>query len=507
MDRFASSRQLSRTGMKMNRKGIWDPTDRLKTLRRAAGMLLVLLLTGCAAVGPDYVPPEVEAPQEWKASLQEGVRPETDPDTLAAWWSVLNDPMLTDLIREALHGNLDLKQARARIREARARRSINRASLFPVLDGAGAYNRFQQSENSGDVRTRDVYDVYAVGFDAGWEVDIFGGVRRAVEAADANVEAREADLRDVWVSLAAEVAFNYVEARTYQARLRVAETNLTAQQKTYDLAKSRFKAGLSNELAVNQARYNLEDTRSQIPTLRTNLEQTRNRLAVLIGKEPGSVHGLLEEPRPIPVNPPTVAVGVPAEALRRRPDVRSAERRLAAQTARIGAATADLYPKFRLSGSIGLESLTPGNLFEAASKIWSFGPSFSWRLFDAGAIRGNIEVQTALQEQALLAYESTVLTALEEVENAMTAYMQEQLRRVSLLEAAQAARQAVHLSEQQFKAGLIDFTSVLDAQRSQLSFQEQLAQSEGRVSANLITLYKALGGGWSPLQTDKPVAE
>lgn len=477
----------------------------LNALIHTASLFLLLIMTGCAAVGPDYVPPKADSPTDWETPLKKGLASESvDPDTLASWWSVLDDPTLTHLIKEALKGNLELKKARSRIREARARRSISRAPLFPTLYGEGSFTRYQESENSSDGTTGDFY---AAGFDAGWEIDIFGGIRRSLEAADAMVEAREADLRDVWVSLAAEVAINYVETRTYQARLEVAETNLTAQRKTYELAKSRFKAGLSNELAVNQARYNLEDTRSQIPTLRTGLEEAKNRLAVLMGKEPGALHGLLGAPRSIPVNPPTVAVGVPAEALRRRPDIRSAERQLAAQTARIGEATADLYPKFRLTGSIGLESLTSGSLFEAASKTWNFGPSFSWRLFDAGAVRGNIEVQTELQEYFLFVYESTVLTALEEVENAMTAYVEEQLRRVSLVEAAQAAQQAVHLSEQQFKAGLTDFTSVLDAQRSQLSFEEQLAQSEGRVSANLITLYKALGGGWSCLKANKAAAE
>lgn len=473
-------------------------------LKTGISLFLILLLSGCAAVGPDYVPPNADAPDTWEAPLADGLRGKgPDAEILAAWWNVLEDSTLNHLIEASLKGNLDLKQAETRIREARARRTISQASLFPTLDGTGAFTRSRQSRNSG---TGNTQNLYAAGFDAGWEIDIFGGIRRGVEAADADLEAREANLRDVWVSLASEVALNYVETRTYQARLGVAKANLTAQQKTYDLASSHFKAGLSNELAVNQARYNLEDTKSRIPMLKTGLEEAKNRLSVLTGKAPGSVNSLLAEPRPIPVNPPTVAVGVPAETLRRRPDVRKAERELAAQTARIGEATADLYPKFRLAGSIGLESFSSGDFFDVTSKIWGFGPSFSWRLFNAGAIRANISVQTALQEQALLNYEAVILNALEEVENAMIAYAQEQLRRVSLVEASRAASRAVHLSEQQYRSGLIDFTSVLDAQRSQLSFQEQLAISDGTVTGNLVRLYKALGGGWSPL-TDEPTLQ
>jgi len=290
-----------------------------------------------------------------------------------------------------------------------------------------------------------------------------------------------------------------VEARTYQATLAVAEANLKAQQETYQLTRWRYEAGLSDELAVDQARYNLESTRSQIPTLRTGLEGAKNRLAVLAGEPPGTVHGELAESRPIPVIPLEVAIGVPADALRHRPDVRQAERELAAQTARIGVATADLYPKFTLKGSIGLEALSLGNLISTGSRAFSIGPRITWPIFDAGAIRQNIEVQSALQEQALIQYEAVVLSALEEVENALVAYANEQVRRQSLLEAAQAAEQTVNLARTRYASGLIDFQVVLDAERSLLSLQSQLAESDGAVTSNLITLYKVLGGGWIPL--------
>jgi len=261
----------------------------------------------------------------------------------------------------------------------------------------------------------------------------------------------------------------------------------------------RFEAGLSDGLAVEQARYNLENTRSQIPTLRTGSEQAMNRIAVLLGEQPGTVHTELEQYKPLPVTPLEVAVGVPADVLRRRPDVRRTERELAAQTARIGVATADLYPKFKLSGSIGLEAFSSGNLVSSGSRTLSGGPSITWRIFDVGAIRQNIEVQSALQEQYFIAYEAAVLSALEEVENAIVAYAEEQNRRQSLTETTRAAQRAVDLAQYKYKAGLADFSNVLDAQRSLLSFQDQKAQSDGTVTSNLVRLYKALGGGWTSL--------
>ena len=453
----------------------------------------MVLLAGCATVGPEYVLPEIKAPATWYTELNDGLTAEAvDPRTLARWWTTFDDPVLSDLIERSVTGNLDLKQAGARVREARARRGISQADRFPTLDVSGSVTKKRSSQGTG----RET-KLYMTGFDAGWEIDIFGGVRRSVEAADADIAASQASLRDVLVSLTAEVALNYVEARTFQTRLAVAGENLKAQQETFDLIESRYQAGLSDELAVQQARYNLESTRSRIPTLRTGLEAAKNRLAVLMGQAPGSVHALLAGHQPVPVTPPAVAVGVPSETLRRRPDIRKAEHELAAQTARIGVATAELYPRFRLAGSIGLESIRAANLFRSASRFWSFGPGVSWNIFDAGAIRREIEVQSALQEQYVVAYEAAVLTALEEVENTLTTYAEELLRREDLTDAVDAAQQAAQISQDKYKAGLVDFSNVLDAQRSLLSFQDQLAQSDGAVTSNLISLYKALGGGWT----------
>jgi len=339
----------------------------------------------------------------------------------------------------------------------------------------------------------------AAGFDAGWELDVFGGVRRSVEAAQANLEATQDDLHDVMVSLLAEVALNYVEVRTYQARLAVAGANIKAQEETYQLNRSRYQAGIIDDLVVQQSLYNLEYTRSIIPMLQTGLEAAKNRLAVLLGEKPGEIHQELAEKKPIPMLPVTVAVGIPAETLRHRPDIRRAERNLAAQTARIGVATAELYPKFRLMGTIGLESISTGDFLESASRTWSIGPGISWNIFHGGAIRQNIKVQSALQEQAMIQYESAVLKAQEEVENVLVAYDKEQRRRESLARATDAARRAVLLARDQYQAGLVDFSNVLMAQRSLLSFQDELAQSEGAVVSNLVRLYKALGGGWKSL--------
>jgi NodT family efflux transporter outer membrane factor (OMF) lipoprotein len=470
------------------------------TSRASSLTLLLLLFTGCTTVGPDYVPPEVSASAHWAADLEGGMTPEQiDPQTLAHWWTTLNDPILSSLIERAVAGNLDLKEARARVREARARRGITEADRFPTIDATGSARSSRSSEETGGGGERKLY---AAGFDATWELDLFGGKQRAVDAAEAGLQASEEDLRDVLVSLLAEVALNYVEVRSFQTQLSIAEVNLDAQEETHNLTQWRFQAGLTTQLDVEQAKYSLEQTRAQIPVLQTGLVQAKNRLALLLGQQPGFLEEALGARRAIPSTPLEVAVGVPADVLRQRPDVRRAERQLAAQTAQVGVATADLYPKLSLLGSIGLEALSLGNLFSAGSRTHSIGPTVAWPVFDAGAIRSNIKVQSALQEQALSKYEAAVLTALEEVENAIVAYADEQQRRQSLSEAAQAAQHAVDLAQIQYSSGVIDFSNILIAQRSLFALQDQLAVSESEVTSNLISLYKALGGGWTSLVPD-----
>ncbi|NWG03931.1 MAG: efflux transporter outer membrane subunit [Syntrophaceae bacterium] len=495
-------------------------TNFLRSMSWLPVVFVILVLTGCATVGPDYVPPEISVPKDWYTQLKGGLTTgEMDPQTLAEWWKILNDLELSSLIDRATLNNLDLKKALARVREARARRGMAKADLLPTFDATGSaswtYAKTRSSNDtisssssktstSTNIRTSTStasQGLYAASFDAGWELDIFGGVRRSVEAAEADLQVSEEDLRNVLVSLLAEVVSNYVAVRTYQARIAVAEANLETQAETYQLTQWGYEAGLNDELTLQQARYNLESTRSQIPTLCTGLEEAMNRIAVLLGEQPGKVHAEMKKQEPIPVPPLKVAVGVPADVLRRRPDVRQAERQLAAQTARIGVATADLYPKLTLSGSIGLEALSSSTLSSRGLTVTG-GPQVTWAIFKAGAIRQNIEVQSALQEQYLIAYETAILSALEEVENALVAYAEEQKRRQSLSEAAQAAQKTVELAQKKFQAGLTDFSNVLEAQRSLLSFQDQLVQSEGSVTSNLVRLYKALGGGWTSLTPD-----
>jgi NodT family efflux transporter outer membrane factor (OMF) lipoprotein len=480
---------------------ILQETTFIGRVLRLCEALSMLALTGCT-VGPDYVPPNTAAPAAWHTQLDGGLAcEEINPQALASWWAALDDPVLTHLMERAVAGNLDLKNAWARIREARARRGVARGVLFPTLDATGSATASHTDTDAGADTSREVY---AASFDAGWELDVFGGVRRSVEVVEADLQASQEDLRDVLVSLLAEAALNYVEVRTFQARLAAAEASLEAQGETYQLTLWRCQAGLDDELAVQQARYNLENTRSQIPALRTGLEGAMNRIAMLLGEQPGKVHGDLEEPEPIPVPPSKVAVGVPADVVRRRPDVRRAERELAAQTARVGVATADLYPKLTLNGSVGLETLNGPS--SSSTRTVSGGPRISWAIFNA-AVRPGIEVQSALQEQALIQYEAAVLSSLEEVENALVAYAQEQQRRENLQEATQAAQAAVELARQKYQAGLTDFSNVLDAERSVLSFQDQLTQSSGTVTSNVIRLYKALGGGWTSMALAPPAPE
>ncbi len=462
--------------------------------------LAAVVLAGCA-VGPEHVPPATAVSAAWHSELKDGLSAESvDPNTLASWWTTFDDPQLSHMVERAVAGNLDLKTATSRIRESRARRGVAQGAFFPTLNTTGSAISSRTDTNVGpDTRG----EVYSASFDAAWELDVFGGVRRSVEAAQADLEANEENLRDVLISLLAETALNYVEVRSFQARLAAAEASLQTQDESYQLALWRSEAGLDDELAVHQARYNLENTRSKIPTLRTGLAEAMNRLAVLLGESPGSLHGELEKPQAIPVPPAEVAVGVPADMIRRRPDVRRAERELAAQTARVGVATANLYPQLTLNGSIGLETLSLREPSSAWARTISGGPRISWAIFDP-AVRPNVEVQSALQEQALIQYKAAVLDSLEEVENALVAYAQEQRRTDNLREATEAARAAAELAQYKYQAGLTDFSNVLEAQRSLLSFQDQLHQSDGTVTSNLIRLYKALGGGWTSLAAAPP---
>lgn len=456
--------------------------------------LLLQFLTACAVVGPNYQQPPLHLNEQWNSPLLKGLQAEqADPRQLASWWEVLEDEQLSSLIEQAVNGNLDLQIAAERVEQARLQREIQATSNRPSLDASSnASWKRDGNDSSGES--------YGTGLDAGWEADLFGSVRRSIEAAEADFQASQEELRDVLVSLVAEVALNYVELRSSQVQLVNVRKSLVMQRETRQLIQWQYEAGLDDELALHQAQYNLESSEAQIPALETSLASSMNRLAILLGKAPGSLQAALTRMRPIPQIPATLVIGLPAEAIRRRPDIRKAEDELIAQTARIGVATADLYPKLRLNGVIGINGLSVArfaeNLFSPAFWAEQAGLSASWHLFDAGAIRKNIQVQTSRQKQALIKYEAAILAAQEEIENALTAYVNEQARRDSLLRAVKEAQQATALAEQKYKAGLIDFTTVPATQRTLLSFENQLAGSEGTMAANLIRLYKALGGGW-----------
>lgn len=458
-------------------------------------IMLCLALSACT-VGPDYQPPQIETPDQWSGSGPAVVA--ADSATVSDWWTLLGDQQLNSLIARTVAANKDLQVAEARIREARARRGITAAGAWPEVDLGGAYTRSRRSENSSSTSSSAVgaQDLFQAGFDAVWEMDIFGGVRRAVEAADAGIAAEEENRRDVLVSLLAEVARNYVELRGSQRRIVTARENIATQQQTLELTQGRFAAGLSSKLDVAQAEAQLATTTALIPSLERAVREAIHRLGVLAGLPPTALLAELTGESALLSQPAEIPVALPSELLRRRPDIRRAERELAAATAMVGVATAELFPRFSLTGLVGLQSNNLSDLATSGSRYWSIGPALSLPLFDGGRIRAGIDVQNALQEQALLAYEQTVLTAFEEVENALVAYDREQATRHSLEQAVNANQQAWTIADELYRTGLVDFLSVLESQRALYFSQDQLVQSDQRVFLDLVALFKALGGGW-----------
>jgi len=472
----------------------------------------LLAVQGCK-VGPDYVEPEVEATDEWFTAV-EAEMSGGEPD-IERWWESLGDSTLTDLIKSAEIANLDLRIAVSRVAEARALRGIAKGDLYPDLVLEGSYSHTKLSDNSvigqiitgegGEVEPFELWEIKAGSF---WEIDLFGRIRRGVEAATAQFEATIENYRDVLVSLYAEVATNYVDVRALQRRLDYARQNVSAQRESLELTRDRFQAGLTSALDVAQAEQNLAQTESSIPVLEAGLNAALNRLAVLLAEQPGALHDrLLRDGGDIPTVPADIMVGVPADVLRRRPDVRRAERFLASETALIGVAKADLYPTFSISGFVQSIAGTFTGMFEGdgSSIGWGIIPGFRWDLFKGGKIRNNIRAQEARTDQALLGYQQTILLAFEEVEDAMVSYDRELVRRSRLQEAADASQRAVDLVRTQYTSGLTNFQNLLDTQRTLFRQQDELAASEGRVVKNLIQLNRALGGGWSldPAEPDK----
>ncbi len=463
--------------------------------------LLALLANGCA-VGPNYHQPSVATPAHWGEPLNGG---ETNgPAAVACWWKNFHDPELDSLISRAAQSNLDLKIAQARVREARAEYGIAVGNLLPTVDASGSYARQRESQRQPLVGPNDRLppgipfenNFYQSSFDASWEIDVFGGKRRAVESAKAQVAAAEFGQRDVLVTLLGEVARNYVEARGYQRQLEIAGENIHAQEQVLAITQNRFTNGLANNLDVQQAATLLAITRASVPTLETAIQASIHRLGVLLGQPPEALQTELSSVAPIPAAPPTVPVGLPSELLLRRPDVAQAERQLAAATANIGVAKADLFPKFYLTGVAGFESVSASDWFDGGSRFWSAGPTVQWNIFDAGRIRANIKIQNARQEQALAKYEQTALSAFEDVENSLVAYAKEQVRRRSLEDAVTSSQESLRLANQLYANGLSNFINVLDAERSLYQAQDALVQSERTISTDLISLYKSLGGGW-----------
>jgi NodT family efflux transporter outer membrane factor (OMF) lipoprotein len=452
-----------------------------------------LMLSGCMTVGPDYSPPEMKTPEKWQKEISDAPDGPSSRDDLAKWWTTFNDPALTSLIERAVSGNLNLQDALSRVRQARIQRDIKKADQFPSVDSSGSAGRSYSEDQSGDFSGTNSF---RLGMDASWELDIFGGVRRSIEASEAELQSSKEYYRNVLVTLLAETATNYVQLRSYQSRLSVAEANLKSQEETFNITQWRYKAGLTTELDVERASANLERTRAQIPSLKNSLEQTKNRIAVLLGVEPGAFDIDLDKYEPLPVAPQNIAVGIPADLLSRRPDLRKAERDLAAQTARIGTAEAQRYPRITLSGNIGLDALKLVDLVGKDSLSAGVSSGISWPVFKAGSIMNNIELQWEVRDQTLLAYKSALLTALEDVENALTSYAYELERREYLLREVESVKKSADISRAQYSTGLIDFQTVLDTERTLLSSQDQVVQSDAQVIINLISLYKALGGGW-----------
>lgn len=527
----------------------------IKYLSRFAPAIAGIILLGCVS-GPDHATPETRMPEQWSSSLAGGVT--VDSVSAVPWWNKLNDLVLAELIQRAEANNLELKIAEARIREARAARGIVAADRLPNAGVSASYQVAQQPDRSVNAGgsplslgvnagpgglsrsvsyrgrnatvTRSVsaggattgitvspggadapdrtQDLFALGFDASWELDIFGGAARAIEAADASIKAEIERRRNLYVSLAAEVALSYIDFRMAQARRDIADRNIAAQRDTVRITRARYEAGLNSEFDAVRAVAQLAESESQVPMLEAMRDTAMHRLGVLVGEAPGALAEVLSQTMALPTPPTQVPAGLPSDLLQRRPDIRAAEEELAAATARIGIAIAEQFPKFTLTGGFGLQSVgIDGGMLDSANRVWNIGPGVSWPIFDGGRIRANIDLQNVRQEQALLWYEQTILLALEEVENGLVTFAHEQDRSASLAEAVAANQRAVRLASARYNNGLEDFLSVLTAQAQVFASEDQLLQSQARVLLNLVALYKALGGGWEAALGDESAPE
>jgi NodT family efflux transporter outer membrane factor (OMF) lipoprotein len=503
-----------------------------RTKRRLAFLTALLgasALTGCT-LGPNFAPPEWASPASWFAGPKETVAPSRSMPVAepidVSWWELFHDQALTSLEKRVAAENLDVKTASIRLAESRAQLGIARAPLFPTLNGNASYVRQRASNNglfavvpsaagakgangaqgnsTGGIQGGGLqpFDLFQGGFDASWEVDLWGGVRRSVESATATSEAANEAQRSVLLSSLAEVARDYIQLRGTQAQLAIARENVNTARQSLSLTQQRAAGGVTTDLDVANASAQLRTTLAEIPSLEQQEAQAINALSLLLGQPPNALREELAKAKPVPPVPPRVPVGLPSELARRRPDIRQAEAQLHAATADIGVAEANFYPSLNLAGSFGLQSLQIKNAFNLSSKQYAIGPGLTIPIFQGGQLRSTLELRKAQQQEAAVAFQKTVLQAWHDVDNALTAYRAEQVRRNELVQAVAENRRALGLAQSRYQQGVADFLTVLDAERSLLGTQQQLANSTTTVSANLVALYKALGGGW---ETDLPV--
>jgi NodT family efflux transporter outer membrane factor (OMF) lipoprotein len=476
-----------------------------KTIRRlhslpilfAVSGWIVLVTSGCM-VGPDFHPQHPHAPSGWAGVTETAAEhpsvPTAQPAELTQWWKQFGDPVLTQLVEDAMKTNLSLQLAVAALRQARALRGIAVAALWPSLIGS-AESQYETTITPQG-KAGHAQNLYQAGFDAAWEIDVFGGQRRNVESADANVQASTEGVSLAQVTLAAEVALNYVQLRGYQQQIVVAQKNLKSMRDTALITRQKAKAGFDCDLDIANADANVATTEATIPVFETSAQQSIYALSVLLARPPADLIEQLTPTDKIPGVPPQVPAGLPSDLLRRRPDIRQAEAQLHAAKAQIGVATADLFPKFSLTGTVSWQSNLLNAWWVAASRTYSFGPSVTWPIFQGGAIVSNIRVQEALTDQAFITYRKTVLGAFQDVENALIAFTKEQEHYKSLKDSVAANTIAVDLSLKLYKEGLLEFLNVLVAQRSLFTAENALVQSNCNITSDLIALYKALGGGW-----------
>jgi NodT family efflux transporter outer membrane factor (OMF) lipoprotein len=465
-------------------------------------LALAAALSGCFAAGPDYRKEKPPVPERFSA-LEPGIaRGETLPGVLRdSWWRIFDDPLLDSLMDRAVSRNLDLRIAVARLMQARAQAGVASSAFLPEGGVSGEYQRLRRDEASvlgsaaSAARGRE-QDFYLAGFDAAWEIDVFGGLRRQQEAATADLAASEESLRDALVSLRGELARNYFELRGLQARLEIARQEVNIRRDNADITRERARAGLASELDSARASGELASAEARIPALERFLKAAVFRIGVLMGQEPSGLEAELRSAGALPAAPPDLPAGLPSELLRRRPDIRKAERELAAATARIGVATADLFPRFSLTGVFGYQASESRLIFRDESNFWGIGPSLRWPILNFRRILSQIDVSKAVREEGLARYERSVLLALEEVENALVGLSREKTRSESLAEAVRANDLAVKLAMDRYLAGVQSYLAVTDAQAALYAAEDQLAQSRQAQSLALIALYKALGGGW-----------